>query len=131
MLERDYFIRVLREFEAAVQAFLEKNEGKEKDAMLKELYRRYVGKYELLRNMSLDEALTYAQDNWKEEERIERLEMLAELWYDEGDLMGSKPLRDLLLDKAFKLLDYVDQRSDTSSMSRQQKLAHIRQLQEN
>ncbi|GAA6529044.1 MAG: hypothetical protein LKH27_00280 [Prevotella sp.] len=131
MLERDYFIRVLREFEAAVQAFLEKNEGKEKDAMLKELYRRYVGKYELLRNMSLDEALTYAQDNWKEEERIERLEMLAELWYDEGDLMGSKPLRDLLLDKAFKLLDYVDQRSDTYSMSRQQKLAHIRQLQEN
>lgn len=99
--------------------------------MLKELYRRYVGKYELLRNMSLDEALTYAQDNWKEEERIERLEMLAELWYDEGDLMGSKPLRDLLLDKAFKLLDYVDQRSDTYSMSRQQKLAHIRQLQEN
>ena len=131
MLERDYFIRVLREFEAAVQAFLEKNEGKEKDAMLKELYRRYVGKYELLRNMSLDEALTYAQDNWKEEERIERLEMLAELWYDEGDLIGSKPLRDLLLDKAFKLLDYVDQRSDTYSMSRQQKLAHIRQLQEN
>ena len=131
MLERDYFIRVLREFEAAVQAFLEKNEGKEKDAMLKELYRRYVGKYELLRNMSLDEALTYAQDNWKEEERIERLEMLAELWYDEGDLMGSKPLRDLLLDQAFKLLDYVDQRSDTYSMSRQQKLAHIRQLQEN
>jgi hypothetical protein len=131
MLERDYFTRVLREFEAAVQTFLEKNEGKEKDTMLKELYRRYLGKYELLRNMALDEAVGYAQDNWKEEERIERLEMLAELWYYEGDLMGSKPLRDLLLDKAFALLDYVDQRSSTYSMSRKQKMVHIRQLQEN
>jgi type I site-specific restriction-modification system R (restriction) subunit len=130
MLERDYFIRILQEFEAAVQAFLEKNEGKQKDTMLKELYHRYLGKYELLRNMTLEEAIGYAQDNWKEEERIERLEMLAQLWYYEGDLMGSKPLRDLLLDKAFTLLDYVDQRSSTYSMSRKQKMVHIRQLQE-
>ncbi len=131
MLERDFFMRILREFEAAVQAFLEKNEGEDKDAMLKELYKRYVGPYELLRNMTIDEALDYAQDKWKPEERIQRLEMLAELWYDEGDQMGSKPMRDLILDKAFKLLDYVDSHSSTYSMTRKQKLAHIRQLQEN
>lgn len=128
MLERDYFIRLIHEFAAAVQRFLEKDEGTDKDESLKELYRQYVGDYQLLRNMSWEEALGYAADHWKEEERVERLEMLAELWYREGELKN-KPLRDLLLDKAYRLFDYVDQHSKTFSLDRRQKMGALRNLQ--
>ena len=41
---------------AALSKFLEKKED-ERDGAMKDLYRQYVGDYELLRNMSIDELL--------------------------------------------------------------------------
>ena len=43
-----------------------------------------VGDYTLLRNMSVDELMEYAANEWNNNERIDRLEMLAELLYAEG-----------------------------------------------
>lgn len=55
MQQQDYFIRIIEEFMAAVARFLEKAEGKRNDDELRDLYRQYVGDYELLRNMTVEE----------------------------------------------------------------------------
>ena len=91
---------------------------------MEDLYRQYVGDYTLLRNFTIDEAFHYAKEQWKPEEQVNRLEMLAELYFVEGKQLQN-PLRDMLLTKAFALFDFVDGNSPTFSLSRQQKMAEI------
>ena len=73
MLQRDYFIRIIEEFTAALARFLEKKKGEQRQRYLEDLYRQYVGDYTLLRNFTVDEAFQYALDQWKPEERVDRL----------------------------------------------------------
>lgn len=56
---------------AAVARFLEKAEGKRNDDELRDLYRQYVGDYELLRNMTVEEAIGYAHEQWAEGQRMQ------------------------------------------------------------
>ena len=80
MLQRDYFLRMIEEFCAAISRFLVKKEDDlERDKDLKDLYHQYVGDYNDLRNLSLSEAIAYANEQWKEGERMDKLNMLAEL----------------------------------------------------
>ena len=100
MLQRDYFIRLIEEFNAAISRFLTKKDDElKRDKDLKDLYRQYVGEYDDLRNLSVDELLTYAKEQWKEEERIDKINMVAELLYAEGSYKG-QPVRQRLLEKA-------------------------------
>lgn len=124
MLQRDYFIRIIEEFMAALSHFFDKKEGEQRQKYLEDLYRQYVGDYTLLRNFTIDEAFHYAKEQWKPEEQVNRLEMLAELYFVEGKQLQN-PLRDMLLTKAFALFDFVDGNSPTFSLSRQQKMAEI------
>lgn len=124
MQQRDYFIRIIEEFMAAVARFLEKAEGKRNDDELRDLYRQYVGDYGLLRNMTVEEAIGYAHDQWAEGQRVQKLEMLAELLYAEGSYK-QQPLRGMLLNKAFRLYDYVDGHSSDFSIARKQRIAEI------
>lgn len=125
MLQRDYFIRLIEEFLAAVSRFLEKDVDKRTDADLQDLYRRYVGDYDVLRNLSFAEAVGYGRNEWDELRRMQKLEMLAELWYTEGSYKQN-PLRDLLLEKAFRMFDYVDRHSSSYSITRKQKMEKIK-----
>ncbi|SFF87813.1 hypothetical protein [Prevotella sp. KH2C16] len=127
MLQRDYFIRIIEEFAAALQRFLEKDIDQRTDEDFKELYRQYVGDYSLLRNFSVEEAIDYARQEWEEDQRMQKLEMLAELWYTEGSCK-MKPLRDLFLDKAFRLYDYIDAHSKEFSLPRKQKIRDIKSM---
>lgn len=107
MLQRDYFLRVIEEFAKALSAFLEKKEDERKrDHTLRDLYRQYVGPYEDLRNLSFEETLQYADDQWSAAERLDRLDMLANLLYAEGGYKG-RALSSLLYEKALKLFMYV------------------------
>lgn len=127
MLSRDYFLRITQEFAVALSLFLEKKVGEDKrDQELKELYAQYVGPYEVLRNLSLEEALAYAEEQWEEEQRVNKLEMLANLLDAEASYKAL-PLRELLLTKAFHLFDYVDTHSDSFSISRRMKISGIEQ----
>lgn len=127
MLQRDYFIRLIEEFNAAISRFLTKKDDElKRDKDLKDLYRQYVGEYDDLRNLSVDELLTYAKDQWKEEERIDKINMVAELLYAEGSYKG-QPLRQILLEKAYALFDYVEANDSTFSIDRRQKMEAMRQ----
>lgn len=124
MLQRDYFIRIIEEFMAALGRFLEKKVDERTDEDLKELYRQYVGSYDVLRNLSFDEIIKYSKEQWRPEERINRLDMLAELLYAEGSYK-TNPLRDLLLNKAYQLFDYVETNGNTFSLRRRQIMREI------
>lgn len=127
MLQRDYFIRLIEEFNAAISRFLTKKDDElKRDKDLKDLYRQYVGEYDDLRNLSVDELLKYAKEQWKEEERIDKINMVAELLYAEGSYKG-QPLRQILLEKAYALFDYVEANDSTFSIDRRQKMEAMRQ----
>ena len=127
MLQRDYFIRLIEEFNAAISRFLTKKDDElKRDKDLKDLYRQYVGEYDDLRNLSVDELLTYAKEQWKEEERIDKINMVAELLYAEGSYKG-QPLRQMLMEKSYRLFDYVEANGSTFSISRRQKMEAMRQ----
>ena len=127
MLQRDYFIRLIEEFNAAISRFLTKKDDElKRDKDLKDLYRQYVGEYDDLRNLSVDELLTYAREQWKEEEGIDKINMVAELLYAEGSYKG-QPLRQILLEKAYALFDYVEANDSTFSIDRRQKMEAMRQ----
>ena len=127
MLQRDYFIRLIEEFNAAISRFLtKKDDDLKRDKDLKDLYRQYVGEYDDLRNLSVDELLTYAKDQWDEEERIDKINMVAELLYAEGSYKG-QPLRQMLMEKSYRLFDYVEANGSTFSIDRRQKMEAMRQ----
>lgn len=127
MLQRDYFIRLIEEFNAAISRFLtKKDDDLKRDKDLKDLYRQYVGEYDDLRNLSVDELLTYAKEQWKEEERIDKINMVAELLYAEGSYKG-QPLRQMLMEKSYRLFDYVEANGSTFSIDRRQKMEAMRQ----
>lgn len=126
MLQRDYFIRIIEEFMAALGRFLEKKVDERSDEDLKELYRQYVGSYDVLRNLSFKEILQYAGEQYRPDERIQRLDMLAELLYAEGSYKNA-PLRDMLLGKAFLLFDYVETNGKDFSLCRRQIMQEIKE----
>ena len=127
MLQRDYFIRLIEEFNAAISRFLtKKDDDLKRDKDLKDLYRQYVGEYDDLRNLSVDELLTYAKEQWDEEERIDKINMVAELLYAEGSYKG-QPLRQMLMEKSYRLFDYVEANGSTFSIDRRQKMEAMRQ----
>lgn len=125
MLQRDYFIRLIEEFQAAISKFLEKEEDTRKDAEIKDLYRQYVGPYDEVRNLSFDELIAYAHDQWLPEQQMDRLHFAAELLYAEASYKGN-PLRTMLLEKAYQLYSYLDANSGVMSIDRMQKMSLIK-----
>ena len=127
MLERDYFLKIIEEFAVALQRFLNKKKEQQTDEEIQDLYRQYVGDYDILRNLTVEEAIDYARQEWEDYRQLEKLKMLADLWYTEGAIK-QQPLRDILLTKSFKLFDYIDGRDKTFSLLRQQKMTKIREM---
>ena len=123
MLERDYIMRLIREFMAALQRLLDKKEVEDRREELKKLYDQYVGPYTLYYNAGVDEVML-AMGGMVEKERMYKLEILAELYFAEADTV-SNPERDRLLEKAFQLFDYLDNNSRVYSMERKKKMQEI------
>ncbi len=126
MIRQDYFLRLLEEFATALATMMKKKED-ERDDSLKDLYRQYVGDYTLLRNMSVDELIAYAANEWDDKERTDRLEMAAELLYAEG-CYKTNPLRNMLLEKAYLLFAYVDEKQGVYSIERKTKIAKLHSI---
>ena len=124
MLQRDYFIRLIEEFQAALARLFHVRQDDKRDDMIRDLYRQYVGNYDDLRNLAVDEIMIYGKERWREDQRVDRLNFLAELLYAEAEYK-TNPLRGMLMDKAFKLFSYVDSHSGVMSLDRRQKMKKI------
>ncbi len=123
MLQRDYIQRLIREFMAAIQRFLEKKEIGERQQEARRLFISYMGDYDFYHVAGFDDVMqSFAR--YPEEERLWRMEMLAELYNAEADLL-SGPMRTAQLDKAFMLFDFIDRHSGTYSPDRLRKMKDI------
>lgn len=125
MLQRDYILRLIREFMAALERMLEKKEVADRREEIKQLYEQYVGPYALYHNATIDEVLL-ALAGMDEEQRLPRMEMLAELFYVEADTV-SNPERDFLLEKAFALFSIIERDGKTYSLKRRWKMQDIQE----
>ena len=125
MLQRDYILRLIREFMAAIERMLEKKEVADRREEIKQLYEQYVGPYALYHNATTDEVLL-ALAGIDEEQRLPRMEMLAELFYAEADTV-SNPERDFLLEKAFALFSIIERDGKTYSLKRRWKMQDIQE----
>lgn len=125
MLQRDYILRLIREFMAALERMLEKKEMADRREEIKQLYEQYVGPYALYHNATIDEVLL-ALAGMDEEQRLPRMEMLAELFYAEADTV-SNPERDFLLEKAFALFSIIERDGKTYSLKRRWKMQDIQE----
>lgn len=126
MLQRDYIQRLIREFMAALERMLEKKEVEVRREKIKELYDAYVGPYAFYSIATIDDVMKAMAGIADEEKRLSKMNMLAELYYHEADMVG-QPTRNDLLNKAFMLFDYVETHGDTFSIERRQKMESIKQ----
>ena len=120
MLQRDYIQRLIREFMAALQRLIEKKEAGERQEEVRRLFTQYMGDYAFFHTAPLDDVMRWFE-RYPEEERLERISMLAELYYAEADTLG-EPVRTEVLDRAFMLFDFVDRHSRTYSPERLKKM---------
>lgn len=123
MLQRDYIQRLIREFMAALQRLIEKNEAGERQEEVRRLFTQYVGDYTFYHTATLEDVML-SFGKYPEEERLERINMLAELYYAEADSL-SEPARTAVLDRAFMLFDFIDRHSRTYSPDRLKKMNDI------
>lgn len=129
MLRRDYIMRLLMEFMAALERMLERKDIGDRREEIKRLYDKYVGPYTLYHNATIDEVMT-AIAGMEEQQRLPRIEMLAELYYAEAGTVGN-PTRDMLLGKAYALFEYIERNGDTFSMERRGKMKAIQKTLDN
>ncbi len=123
MLQRDYIQRLIREFFAALHRLVEKNEAGEKQEEMRRLFAQYLGDYDLYHIGTIDDVMQ-SFVKYPEEERLSRMEMLAELYYAEADWLN-EPLHSEVLNRAFALYDFVDRHSRTYSPDRLKKMKDI------
>lgn len=123
MLQRDYIQRLIREFMAALQRFLEKNETGRRQEAMRLMYEKYLGDYAFFHTAALDDIMRWVE-SYPEEERLDRLNMLAELYNAEADML-SEPMRTAQLDMAYALFDFIDRHGRTYSPERQKKMKEI------
>ncbi len=124
MLQRDYIKRLIREFAEALRRMLDQKEVTKRRESIRQLYEQYLGPYNLYHFATIDE-LMLAIQSYPEDERLERLAMLAELYYAEADTEASAPDREMLLQKAFNLFEYLEKESGVYSIERRGKMAEL------
>lgn len=124
MLERDYIMRLIREFMAALARMLEKKEIEGRREALRKLYEQYVGPYDFYHIMPVDDIMQ-SFTKYPENERLHRMEMLAELYYVEADMLP-EPMRGNIISLALSLFGFVDRNSKTFSFDRRKKMDELR-----
>ena len=124
MLQRDYIKRLIREFAEALRRMLDQKEVTKRRESIRLLYEQYLGPYILYHFATIDELMSAIQ-SFPEDERMERLAMLAELYYAEADTEASVHDREVLLQKAFNLFEYLERESGVYSMERRGKMAEL------
>lgn len=124
MIQQDYFIRIIQEFFEALARALEKKEMEGRSKAIQDMYQQYLGSYEYYQNATAEEAIDHITTAYPEEQRYQRMEMLAELYYAEAE-WRAYPINTTLLERALQLFEMIDRNSDTFSLARADKIKDI------
>ena len=134
MLEKDYIMRLIRQFFEALEKLIEKR-GKEEGTTLQievnGMYRSYFHQpQDFFYEAGMDIILAYMQARFSEEECLQRMELLAELLAEllrfDASLKPSTEEGQMLNEKALELLTFADTHSDTFSLERRRKMEEIK-----
>jgi hypothetical protein len=123
MLQRDYILRLIQEFAAALQRLIEKKEIEDITEKLDKMYDQYIGPHAFYQTAEMDDVMD-SFSRFNDNERMDRMEMLAQLYYVEAD-MKSEPTRTMLLQRALLLFDFIDRNGKTFSFDRRAKIDKI------
>lgn len=116
-------MRLIREFAEALELVL-KEDARKRRAEVERMYNQYVGPYSFYHVATIDDVMK-SMAGFPENERLHRMEMLAELYYVEADLVVG-PSRNMLLDKALSLFSFIALHDRTYDIMRLQKIAAIK-----
>ncbi len=128
MLQRDYILRLVREFTEALEKLLEEKEKKdvpEVQVQLQSMYRAYFNHppsfyYE----QDAEYILNDLQQHYEGEAFLGRIDMLSELMYQDA-LLKVPEEQAFLSKKVLCLLKYLDAHSDTFSFERRRKISEM------
>lgn len=126
MIRQDYFIRLVKEFAAALQRAMAKKDYEKRREAIKDLYTQFIGDYQFYHTATIDEVMKELEST-PENERLVKLEMLAELYFAEADYL-SNPFKEVILNKAYSLYLFVDKYSNDYSIDRKHKLDTLKAL---
>ena len=120
-------MRIIREFMEALQLYVSRQKDvKKKQEKILELYDSYVGDHVFYHTATMDDVMdSFTQ--WPVEERLYRMEMLAELYYAETEVKTG-PMRQMLLERAMQMFVFIDRNSRTFSFDRQSKISRIQEI---
>lgn len=132
MLERDYIMRLIRQFFEALEKLKEKREKQEGATLQMEtddMYRSFFHQLApFFYEASSDILIGYIQARFPEKEYLHRIELLAELLYFDSTIKTSEEERRMLWGKVLDLLTFLDTHSDTFSFERRRKMEDVSAL---
>jgi hypothetical protein len=106
----------------ALRRALEKKELSQRREVIRQLYEQYLGPYNLYHFATIDEVMMGLQ-SYPEDQRLDRLAMLAELYYAEAETEATAEECEIMLQKAFNLFDYIERNGSVFSIERREKMA--------
>lgn len=131
MLERDYIMRLIRDFFDALEKLKVKSQKENKPTLqleIKSMYRAYFTQSEnFFYEQDINYILFYLETTFPPHELLQRVEILAELMYFDGSIQ-TETGKKLLWSKSLALLLYLDTHSNTFSMERRNKITKIKEL---
>ncbi|MCI1682587.1 MAG: hypothetical protein LKI39_08540 [Bacteroides sp.] len=126
MIEEDYILRLLTQFLEDISLFLSKRGKENSEKEIQILYSTYFrsSQYYYENNISTIDA---SISQYKENEQESRMQMLAELLYQDA-LIKNGEIKVDLLRKSLYLFQKLDIKSKTFSIDRRNKIQQIKTL---
>lgn len=128
MLQRDYILRLARQFVEALEKLVEERKKKDDTELQLQFQSIYCTYFNHPHTFYYDQDAEYILNdlgqNYEGEELLVRIDMLSELLYQDA-LLKVPAEQHFLLKKSLFLLKYMDEHSDTFSLERRRKISEI------
>lgn len=124
MLQTDYIMRLIHEFFKALDRYLNNDEDRRGDEIV-QLYNEFLGPADFFRTAPMDDVMDSFRQ-YPESERLQRMEMLAELYYADADT-ATGVLGDELMRRSLALFGFIDRHDRTLNFGRKAKMAALSQ----
>jgi len=129
MLRKDYIMKLIQQMIDSLFLLLNKKDmdEDERKEQLSQLYKSYTGEAEIFYlNTPLKDILIFLEKEYGQEEVLYRIEMLSEIMYHDGMLENDPETKKLKLLKTLSLLNFLEERSNTYSITRIGKIDKIK-----
>lgn len=125
MIEKDYILRLLNQFFEDLNIFFNRKDKKDTEKDIVFFYSTYVGDYLFFHTAEIEDILK-SFDKYNSNERLYRMQMLAELYLQEAQMEITQSDKKELWRRSLAIWEYINTKSDTYSMERMKKIEFIK-----